>query len=151
MPARVLFGNSGLKTVLLLGLVCFLTYFSFNQNGLSKTEEAFHYFLSSVGLQPDRTVVVPSNQILTPAGTQISFPGRPVDMALSPDGETLALLNSLGMVLVNLPTQSIQQTVTAEGLSSSYHGILFSQDGETLFCSSSTDLVHVIRLDTQVK
>jgi hypothetical protein len=102
MPARDLFGNSRLKAVLLLALVCFLTYFSFNQNGLSKTEEAFHYFLSWVGLQPDRTVVVPSNQILRPAGTQISFPGRPADMALSPDGETLALLNSSGIILINL-------------------------------------------------
>jgi YVTN family beta-propeller protein len=151
MPTRHLFGNSRLKAVLLLTLVCFLTYFSFNQYGLSKTEEVFHYLLSRVGLQPDRSVVVPSNQILRPAGTQISFPGRPVDMALSPDGETLALLNSSGIVLINLPTQSIQQTVTAEGLNGSYHGILFSQNGETLFCSSSTDLVHVIRLDTQGK
>ena len=35
-----------------------------------------------VGLQPDGRIVVPTNQILQPAGTQVTFPGRPVDLLL---------------------------------------------------------------------
>ncbi|PYV41477.1 MAG: hypothetical protein DMG06_16985 [Acidobacteria bacterium] len=135
--------------VLLLLGVCFLIYLSFSESGLSKTKETFRFLLSKVGIQSDRSVVVPSNQILRPAGTQISFPGRPVDMALSPDGKTLAVLNSTGVVLIDLAAQRVKQTVTAEGLKSSYAGIVFSLDGKTLYCSSNTDLVHVITLDSE--
>src|SRR2546427_2300354 len=136
-------------TVLFLLGVCFLTYLNFRQSGLSKTKETFRFLLSRVGIQSDQSVVVPSNQILRPAGTQISFPGRPVDMALSRDGKTLAILNSGGVVLIDLPTQRVKQTVTAEGLKSSYAGIVFSLDGKMLYCSSNTDLVHVITLDSE--
>src|SRR5579862_7509050 len=44
-----------------------------------------------VGLQPDGRVVVPTNQILNPAGLHVTFPGRPVDLALTPDGQTLVI------------------------------------------------------------
>jgi Dual specificity phosphatase, catalytic domain len=30
-----------------------------------------------VGLQPDGRIIVPTNQVLKPAGTQVTFPGRP--------------------------------------------------------------------------
>src|SRR5438128_6666180 len=33
-----------------------------------------------VGLQPDGRIVVPTNQILQPAGKQVTFSGRPVDL-----------------------------------------------------------------------
>ena len=39
-----------------------------------------------VGVQPDGRIVVPTNQVLKPAGQQITFPGRPVDIALCDDG-----------------------------------------------------------------
>ena len=35
-----------------------------------------------VGVQPDGRIVVPTNQILQPAGKQVTFPGRPVDLLL---------------------------------------------------------------------
>jgi len=42
-----------------------------------------------VGEQPDSRIVVPTNQILEPAGTQAVFPGRPVDLAFADGGKTL--------------------------------------------------------------
>ena len=36
--------------------------------------------------------LVPTGQTLTPAGTNVAFDGRSVDMALSPDGKTLAVM-----------------------------------------------------------
>lgn len=42
----------------------------------------------TVGLQADGRIVVPTNQILKPAGQQITFPGRPVDLAWA-DEDTL--------------------------------------------------------------
>ena len=46
-----------------------------------------------VGLQPDGRIVVPTNQILQPAGKQVTFPGRPVDLLLIEDGKTLVAKN----------------------------------------------------------
>ena len=33
-----------------------------------------------VGPQPDGSILVPSNQLLNPAGFQVYLPGRPVDL-----------------------------------------------------------------------
>src|SRR5262245_48006615 len=46
-----------------------------------------------VGRQADGSVVVTTNQVLTPAGRQVEFRGRPLSVALSPDGRTAAFLN----------------------------------------------------------
>ena len=40
-----------------------------------------------VGVQPDGRIVVPTNQILKPAGQQVTFPGRPVDLAWLDEGK----------------------------------------------------------------
>src|ERR1700730_11727522 len=46
-----------------------------------------------VGRQPDGSVLVPSDQVITPAGDQITMSGaRPNAAALSPDGHTAAFL-----------------------------------------------------------
>lgn len=46
-----------------------------------------------VGRQDDGSIVVTTNQILTPAGRQVEFRGRPLAVTLSPDGRTAAFLN----------------------------------------------------------
>jgi len=40
-----------------------------------------------LGRQTDGTIVVPTNQILHPAGTTFLLGQRPVDIALRPDGK----------------------------------------------------------------
>jgi len=65
-------------------LACYLIVGATFQHALAGERDQFH-----VGLQPDGRVVVPTNQILEPAGTQVTFPGRPVDLALSEDGKLL--------------------------------------------------------------
>src|SRR6187551_3042315 len=51
------------------------------------------YDKSQVGPQDDGRIIVPTNQVLTPAGRQVIVGGRPSDIALSPDGHWLAVLN----------------------------------------------------------
>jgi len=46
-----------------------------------------------VGPQPDGSILVPTNQLLRPAGFQVYFPGRPVDVALTPDKKRLLVKN----------------------------------------------------------
>src|SRR5438552_19213425 len=65
-----------------------------------------------VGVQPDGRIVVPTNQVLEPAGTQITFPGRPVDLALAADGKLLVGKNSKDLVLIDPVTGRLRQTVS---------------------------------------
>src|SRR5262245_39387029 len=64
-----------------------------------------------IGVQPDGRVLVPTNQILKPAGKQIAFPGRPVDLALAEDGKLLVVKNMRDLVLIDTATQKIRQTL----------------------------------------
>jgi YVTN family beta-propeller protein len=63
----------------------------------------------SVGLQKDGSIVVPTNQILTPAGKQVTFPGRPVDLAFADDGRLLVVKNMHDLVFIDAATGKINQ------------------------------------------
>ena len=64
-----------------------------------------------VGVQPDGRIVVPSNQVLRPAGQQIAFPGRPVDLAFADDAKTLVVKNQRDLVFIDVATLRIKQTL----------------------------------------
>jgi hypothetical protein len=64
-----------------------------------------------VGLQPDGRVLVPTNQMLRPAGKQVTFPGRPVDLALANDGQTLIVKNMKSLLFIDLATAKVRQTL----------------------------------------
>jgi YVTN family beta-propeller protein len=64
-----------------------------------------------VGAQPDGRIVVPTNQILKPAGQQITFPGRPVDLAMLVDGKTLVVKNMRDLVFIDLAAGRVKQTL----------------------------------------
>jgi YVTN family beta-propeller protein len=79
-----------------------------------------------VGVQSDGRTVVPTNQILSPAGKQITFPGRPVDLLLIDGGKTLVAknMNSLefidaagGQILQSLALPKQKQKGSDNGLS----------------------------------
>ncbi len=93
-----------------------------------------------VGRQSDGSVVNSTNQILTPAGRQVEFLGRPLAVVLSPDGRTAAFLNGAAqaIVLVDVETWTVKQEFTAAGGSASFTGILYSQDGRKLYASQAT-------------
>src|SRR5881392_1154482 len=64
-----------------------------------------------VGLQPDGRIVVPTNQILQPAGKQVTFPGRPVDLLLIEGGKTLVAKNMKNLVFIDAATGAVKQTL----------------------------------------
>jgi YVTN family beta-propeller protein len=64
-----------------------------------------------VGVQPDGRILVPTNQILSPAGKHLTFPGRPVDLALTDGGKVLVIKNMRDLVFVDLETQTLKQTL----------------------------------------
>jgi YVTN family beta-propeller protein len=94
----------------------------------------------TIGVQADGRIVVPTNQILKPAGKQITFPGRPVDLALTEDGRTLVVKNLRGLVFIDLATGSIQQTL-ASPIGFSVVGLAVRE--ERVYVSDARDHVHV--------
>jgi DNA-binding beta-propeller fold protein YncE len=108
-------------------------------------KSGFDYDQARVGVLDDGRVVVPTNQVLSPAGWQVEFPGRPTDLALSPDGRHLAVLNRYNVVLIDVEKRAVVQTVrykTPRG-GGSYKGILYSPDGKRLYASCIRGTIEV--------
>jgi YVTN family beta-propeller protein len=95
------------------------------------------YDAATAGRQADGRVVVPTNQVLDPAGLQVEFPGRPTDLALSPDGRLLAVLNSKDLVLIRVRDRAVMQTLPLPSGGHGFGGIVWSPDGRSIFTSAS--------------
>src|SRR6185437_6999269 len=52
-------------------------------------------------------------QILEPAGKQVVFPGRPVDLALTDEGRTLVVKNLKDLVFIDVATGTVKQTLAS--------------------------------------
>jgi YVTN family beta-propeller protein len=87
-----------------------------------------------IGDGDGRRIVVPTNQVLTPAGRQVAFSGRPTDVALSPDGKWLAVLDRGHVAIINPDSAEIVSRVPHA--SGSFAGILFSPDSRRLWASN---------------
>ncbi len=99
-----------------------------------------------VGPQPDGSILVPSNQLLRPAGFQILFPGRPVDLALSPDEKWLAVLNKESLDLIRILDRTIMQTLPISR-GGSFNGVSFSADGNKIYVSQARDKIFIAQKD----
>ncbi len=93
-----------------------------------------------VGRQKDGLVVLSTNQVITPAGRQVEFRGRPNAVTLSPDRKTAAFLNGAYKVIILVDPESgaVKQEFDAAGPSASFSGIVYSKDGKTLYASQAT-------------
>jgi YVTN family beta-propeller protein len=96
---------------------------------------------AAVGPQDDGTYVVPTTQRIDPAGDTIQFPGRPVDLALHPDGKTLAVKNRTDLVFVDVESKIIVQTLPLPSDGNSFCGIVWSADGSRVWNSSTEQYV----------
>src|SRR5205823_14708453 len=67
-----------------------------------------------VGVQPDGRIVVPTNQVLQPAGKQVLFPGRPVDLAFADGGKTVVVKNMRNLVFLDADTARVKQTLASK-------------------------------------
>ncbi len=100
-----------------------------------------------VGPQPDGSVLVPTNQLLRPAGFQVSFPGRPVDLALTPDKKLLVVKNRLSLDIIRIRDRSILQSLAYPESGSSFTGLYVSGDGRRILTTDAKDMLHIAALD----
>ncbi len=121
-----------------------------------------------VGPQTNGSFVVPTNQIVSPAGRQISFNGRPLAVAVNPNQKTAAVLNTgseqsnlptAPVVIVDLMAGKVIQEFNPGDNHASYDGVIYSQDGSRLYFSQDDGLVSIAKvandgrlaLDDQIK
>ena len=96
-----------------------------------------------IGLQPDGRIVVPTNQVLKPAGTQITFPGRPVSLLLIDGGKTLVAQNKNNLLFIDVKTNKIRQTLTSPvGLSA----IGLTGNSQRVYTSDAKDHLRVAEI-----
>ncbi len=105
---------------------------------------SFHVLLTSaaqspmrVGPQKDNSHIVATGQLLRPAGDSLQFGGRPLDMALSPDGRTLYVKDNRGIVVVDVETWKVRQELPVARGGSSMQGIAVSPDGKRVYLSNA--------------
>ena len=97
-----------------------------------------------VGPLPGGGFVLPTNQIVTPAGTQVTFAGRPLALAVRPDNRTAAVLNTGSgqsnfttqpVAIVDLTTGTLKQLFSPGTSNASYDGVIYAPDGNHLYFS----------------
>ncbi len=126
-----------IKTRFLIVLAFILIITSCNTDKKNKITD-----VRKIGPQPDGSILVPTNQLLRPAGFQIQFQGRPVDLALSPNGKWLAVLNKSSLELIRVRDRTIIQRLPIKG-GASYNGIAFSKNGKNIYVSKARNHILV--------
>ncbi|HET6455902.1 MAG TPA: bifunctional YncE family protein/alkaline phosphatase family protein [Armatimonadota bacterium] len=94
--------------------------------------------LVSVGPSPNG-YVIPTKQLVRPAGQVLEFGGRPVDMALSPDGSALYAKTNRSLLAVDAKSWKIRKELPYEAGANSMHGIAVSRDGSHVYVTTVPD------------
>jgi YVTN family beta-propeller protein len=102
------------------------------------------YDQSTVGDADPQRIVVPTNQVLSPLGRQLAYSGRPVDLALSPNGRFLAVLDRSAVLTIDLASGKF--VGRAEHKGGSYAGLAFANDGIRLLASSIRGTIGVFEV-----
>jgi DNA-binding beta-propeller fold protein YncE len=101
---------------------------------------------SLVGAQEDNTRIVATSQIIDPAGETISFPGRPVDLALNNSGTVLAVKNISSIVFMSTEKQSVMQTLKLPAGGNSFTGIIWSADDQKVWTTDTQGYLRSAKL-----
>jgi YVTN family beta-propeller protein len=95
-----------------------------------------------VGDDIDGARVVPTRQLIRPAGRSVEFNGRPVDLALSPDGASVYVKDNRGLVVLDTATWTVRQELAFPTGGGSMHGIAISRDGNRLYLTTAQNALH---------
>lgn len=112
--------------------------------------QATDYSSTLVGLQSDGKVVVPTNQVLSPAGRQTYIPTRANDLTVSPDGSKVAVLGHGAITFIETANGQVlaatDYSKTSEDNGGSYKGITFSPDGTQVITSNIGGTLDIVLL-----
>lgn len=114
---------------------------------VTKIQAQNNFTYQKVGPQPDGSILVPSNQLLRPAGFQVYMPGRPVDIALISKEKFLLVKNMKSLDLIRLSDRTILQTLPYDKSGSSFTGICSSKDNQYIYVTDATNKILIARFD----
>jgi hypothetical protein len=72
-------------------------------------------------------IVAPTRQVLQPVGDSVTFPGRPVDLVVSPTGRWVYVKDNRGLIVIERKTWRIEQELKFDAGGGSMHGIAVSR------------------------
>jgi len=94
-----------------------------------------------VGPQPEGGYVVATGQRVRPVGQSVTFAGRPIDLALAPDGKALYVKDNRGLVVIATETWQLRQELAFPSGGGSMHGIAVAPDGRRLFLTTAQNIL----------
>ncbi len=92
-----------------------------------------------VGPQPGGEHVVPTLQWLRPFGDTLQYGGRPIDLALAPNGRFLYVKDNKGVVAVDASSWTLRQQLPFGDTGGSMHGLALSPDGTRLYATTAAN------------
>ncbi|MBX3120489.1 MAG: hypothetical protein KF784_15630 [Fimbriimonadaceae bacterium] len=87
--------------------------------------------------------LVPTDQIVRPAGTNLVVNGRPIDGVLSRDGKRFFAKDSRGLIVVDIVEKKVIQELSISG-GTSLHGIAEAPDGSVWLTDAGNDLEQAV-------
>ena len=103
----------------------------------------------TVGLQPDGRIVVPTNQILRPAGTQVTFAGRPVDLLPIEGGACIVAKNLRSLIFIDTSRGTVRQTLALpaarQGLAGAFSAVGLVASRDRVLATDSQGAVRIAR------
>ena len=103
---------------------------------------------AQVGRRNDESYIVPTSQIIDPAGTTITFPGRPVDLALNKNETILAVKNINNLVFFNTSDHSIKQTLKLAAGGNSFTGIGWSDNDNKVWTTDEKGFLRSAKVNS---
>ncbi len=106
-----------------------------------------------VGAQSPDSHLVATAQLIRPAGESVQFAGRPVDMVLSPDGNTLYVKDNRGLVVLDVHKWQVRQELPFGRGGSSMHGIAVAPNGRRVYLTNAASQIReaVVEADGRVQ
>ena len=97
--------------------------------------------IDKIGVQPNGRFLIPTGQLLSPAGTHVEVNDRPLGMVLSPDGQTVAVCTGSNFApraihLIDVVSKSVKQTIP---VGNTFVGIAFNKTGTSLYVGGGSD------------
>ncbi|MEX2235125.1 MAG: hypothetical protein WD824_23380, partial [Cyclobacteriaceae bacterium] len=117
-------------------ICCCITAYSIGQKKPKAGKDKFAK-KSLVGKQKNESFIVSTSQIIDPAGDNITFPGRPTDLALNGSETILAVKNFQDIVFFDAVNHTIKQTLALPAGGNTFTGIGWSDDDQRVWTTDT--------------
>jgi hypothetical protein len=98
---------------------------------------------SVVGKVSAGRVNIPTNQVLTPAGRLVTFPGRPTNLVMLDDQRTVVVKNMSSLIVLDAETATVRQTLPLPSGGHAVAGLAVANGGAIIYTSGTDGRIFV--------